>query len=105
MEEEGSKPLGMYSIFPPSRSAGVTILVLVYMNSQLEGAGEGGRRHIKRRFYAAKWKAVLFWKIEKRELGVTCHEERPCDADVSEVEENGEILHNWKEKSPPAGRT
>lgn len=46
--------------FFPSCTAGVTILALVYVNSQLERAGEGGWGHIKRRFYTAKWKVVWF---------------------------------------------
>lgn len=57
--------------FFPSQAAGVTILALVYVNSQLERAGAGGRGHIKRRFYTAKWKVVQFCFGRLREgLGV-----------------------------------
>lgn len=120
---------------PSSCTAGVTILALVYVNSQPERAGEGGRGHIKRRFFtqqSGKWFDFCFGRLRKRERERYCmflgccygHEERPCDADVVleacfflfcffkpkvegvEVEENGGILHNWKEvKSPLAGMT
>lgn len=43
-----------------SQAAGVTILALVHVNSQVPYAGVGRLGHIKRRFYTAKWKVVWF---------------------------------------------
>lgn len=57
---------GMY--FSPSQAAGVTILALLYVISQMKRAGVG-RRHIEGGMLLQREKSwVLFWKSE----GITC---------------------------------
>lgn len=53
--------------FFPSRAAGVTILALVYVNSQLEHAGVYKEKVLHSEVESG---LVFFWKREKEALGV-----------------------------------
>lgn len=103
----------------PSWAAGVTILALVYVNSPVERAAEGGQAHIKR-FYTAKWKKFqlcfgrlsealgVFWVLLcswRKAVWCGCGIGASFDGMGMGVEENGGILHNWKVKSTLAGMT
>lgn len=65
MKEGVQKGYGMIFFFSPSGAAGVTILALVYVNSQLEHAGECGQGAYQEEEWVEEEGGILHnWKVK-----------------------------------------